>query len=423
MPNIMTYTDLGVPDCTTDLCDAIEASGCLPEAATEIHTTSHTVEGFTLKIGTNTGTVHSLELPFCDWVDQCLAAKPECVDVVVNTPPTAIITGVTTTAVSSTVTLDGATSFDPEDGTVTTYTWSQVSGVTVAISGGNTSAITYTSPGTVETLVFELCVTDVQGLSHCTQHTVTTELAQACDSEGGITYSVGGGTETVTWDASATQLVDPMNIGGFGTDCNFNPFTNDNYHNKVIFTGALSSGGSITATMTIVEPNLVDDTSLFVNGCPVGWFGAVPEIFGTSEDWVEPFFSYKHNIRSIFENIPVHIQVVFDTVINGSITLSLYDVDPQDTLVFPVPPDTLTAIGNNVNTMATWNNLNSDTIDFSWTRADGYSLSSYGLTGTSEIGLAGVENGTYCCKDGVITYKDKDGNNLDASSVIETIAC
>lgn len=62
---------------------------------------------------------------------------------------------------NSGVTLDGLTSSDPENSPLT-YTWSQVSGSTVALSSTTTASPQFTAPDVVadETLVFELVVND-----------------------------------------------------------------------------------------------------------------------------------------------------------------------------------------------------------------------------------------------------------------------
>ncbi len=69
-------------------------------------------------------------------------------------------------AEQSTVTLDGTGSSDPE-GSALTYAWTQMGGVSVTLSGGNTSQASFDSPdvgiGSNTTLSFQLRVTDPQG--------------------------------------------------------------------------------------------------------------------------------------------------------------------------------------------------------------------------------------------------------------------
>ncbi|HOU16921.1 MAG TPA: lamin tail domain-containing protein [Candidatus Marinimicrobia bacterium] len=58
-----------------------------------------------------------------------------------------------------TVTLDGSISNDP-DGSIVSYTWTQISGTSVTLSATDQAIVTFTSPSSVETLMFELVVTD-----------------------------------------------------------------------------------------------------------------------------------------------------------------------------------------------------------------------------------------------------------------------
>ncbi|HQM37258.1 MAG TPA: lamin tail domain-containing protein, partial [Candidatus Marinimicrobia bacterium] len=58
-----------------------------------------------------------------------------------------------------TVTLDGSISNDP-DGSIVSYTWTQILGESVTLSATDQAIVTFTSPSSVETLMFELVVTD-----------------------------------------------------------------------------------------------------------------------------------------------------------------------------------------------------------------------------------------------------------------------
>jgi lysophospholipase L1-like esterase len=62
------------------------------------------------------------------------------------------------------VTLDGSASSDG-DGTITSYSWVQTGGTTVALAGDDTVQPTFTAPGTTELLTFQLTVEDDEGFT------------------------------------------------------------------------------------------------------------------------------------------------------------------------------------------------------------------------------------------------------------------
>lgn len=87
----------------------------------------------------------------------------------------------------STVTLDGTGSTD--DGSITGYQWSQVSGTTVTLSSTTVAQPTFTAPATIngDTLVFGLVVTD-NNAEVSTQDTVSITVNEASEfyASGGI---------------------------------------------------------------------------------------------------------------------------------------------------------------------------------------------------------------------------------------------
>jgi len=59
---------------------------------------------------------------------------------------------------STTVTLDGTGSFDPDGATLVKYEWTQLSGPAVSLAPAGTGKVSFTSPGAVTTLEFSLVV-------------------------------------------------------------------------------------------------------------------------------------------------------------------------------------------------------------------------------------------------------------------------
>ena len=68
-----------------------------------------------------------------------------------------------TVEISSEVTMDGSSSFDPDGGTIESYSWAQTAGETVTLSSTNQAVVTFTAPSIVDSLSFTLTVTDNDG--------------------------------------------------------------------------------------------------------------------------------------------------------------------------------------------------------------------------------------------------------------------
>jgi hypothetical protein len=92
-------------------------------------------------------------------------------------PPVADAGANQSVAEQATVTLDGTGSSDP-DGSITSYSWQQVSGPEVALSGATTATATFTAPDVIQDtpLEFRLTVTDDFGVSAAATVDVTVHI-------------------------------------------------------------------------------------------------------------------------------------------------------------------------------------------------------------------------------------------------------
>lgn len=93
---------------------------------------------------------------------------------VVNQPPTANAGPDQSVAAGATCILEGTASSD-SDGTIVSYSWRKVSGPTIALANANQAVASFIAPSesTIQTLVFELTVTDDDGVTSTDTVTVT----------------------------------------------------------------------------------------------------------------------------------------------------------------------------------------------------------------------------------------------------------
>lgn len=106
-----------------------------------------------------------------------------------NVPPTANAGPDQNVTVSSTVQLDGSGSSD-SDGTIASYSWTQISGTSVTLSSSTAVKPTFTAPSSPATLVFGLTVTDNNGATS-TQDQVTINVASKVGYVGEAAGSTG----------------------------------------------------------------------------------------------------------------------------------------------------------------------------------------------------------------------------------------
>ena len=91
-----------------------------------------------------------------------------------NQPPTANAGQDQSVAAGATCILEGSASSD-SDGTIVSYSWRKVSGPTIALANANQAVASFIAPSesTIQTLVFELTVTDDDGVTSTDTVTVT----------------------------------------------------------------------------------------------------------------------------------------------------------------------------------------------------------------------------------------------------------
>ncbi|WP_414829226.1 PKD domain-containing protein [Alteromonas sp. H39] len=101
-----------------------------------------------------------------------------------NRAPTASVSGDTLVNPAASVSLNGSGSSD-SDGTISTYSWTQLSGPTVDIADSSASQITFIAPETQgATLEFELTVTDDDGASRSDSIAITVNSAPEVSVSG-----------------------------------------------------------------------------------------------------------------------------------------------------------------------------------------------------------------------------------------------
>ena len=118
-------------------------------------------------------------------------------------PPSAVVAPVGSVPELTQVTLDGSDSSDPNPGDrdLLSFQWTQTAGTLVALSGATGDVATFTAPPALDTLTFELKVTDPGGLTATAVGVVTVRVSVPV-AAAGTDRSVSEGTPGVTLDGS-----------------------------------------------------------------------------------------------------------------------------------------------------------------------------------------------------------------------------
>jgi hypothetical protein len=149
-----------------------------------------------------------------------------------------------------TITLDGSGSYSPDhDGL--NYSWTQVSGPNVAISGANAAKATFTAAGSTS-YGFRLTVTDqLDGLTASATTSVTTQRAlQVVRFSATPSQIASGQSSTLAWNVTNATSV---TISGVGSGLNaqgtatVSPTTTTTY----TLTASGAGGQTVTATVTV----------------------------------------------------------------------------------------------------------------------------------------------------------------------------
>ena len=112
----------------------------------------------------------------------------------------------TITLPTSSVTLDGTSSFDP-DGTITKFSWSLVSGAAGTAFSAQTGSTTAVTGLTVGTYTFKLTVTDNSGASATDEVTITVKAAAATPPPANQSPTANAGNaQTITLPTSSVTL-------------------------------------------------------------------------------------------------------------------------------------------------------------------------------------------------------------------------
>jgi hypothetical protein len=182
-----------------------------------------------------------------------------------NVPPVARAGSDQSVAIGATVTLNAGTSTD-SDGTIVGYSWAQLSGPAVTLSG--TGASRTFIAGTVGTQVFEVTVTDDDGATHTDTVSIVTAAGnlppaasagpdQTVNVGAPVTLNAGGSTDsdgTIASYAWAQTSGTTVTLAGSGATRTFTPATIGSRTFQVTVTDDDGATATDSVTVTVVNP-------------------------------------------------------------------------------------------------------------------------------------------------------------------------
>ena len=163
-----------------------------------------------------------------------------------------------------TVTLNGSGSYSPDHDALN-YSWTQVSGPSVSISGANMAIATFTAAGSTS-YGFRLTVTDqVSGLSSSADTSVTTQRSlQVVRFTATPSQIASGQSSTLAWNVPTATSV---NISGVGSGLNpqgtqvVSPTTTTTYTLTATGAGNQTVTTSVTVTVGASRPTVIRFTA------------------------------------------------------------------------------------------------------------------------------------------------------------------
>ena len=159
-----------------------------------------------------------------------------------------------------TVTLNGSGSYSPDHDALS-YSWTQVSGPSIAISGANSAIATFTAAGSTS-YGFSLTVTDqLTGLTGSANTTVTTQRALSVVRFSATPSNIASGqSSTLAWNVPNATSV---NISGVGSGLNpagtatVSPTTTTTYNLTATGQGGQTITASVTVTVGASNPKII----------------------------------------------------------------------------------------------------------------------------------------------------------------------